>query len=92
MSPTNLSTIDKLDDSILIFNFKEITLLKEITLIIIIAMKGDYRRKICKIEPIVDHDENEVYYGSTTQLLCKRMGTHRGHGKYGMVTVVIVVL
>ena len=85
MSPTNLSTIDKLDDSILIFNFKEITLLKEITLIIIIAMKGDYRRKICKIEPIVDHDENEVYYGSTT-------GTHRGHGKYGMVTVVIVVL
>ncbi len=45
-------------------------------------MKGNYQNgKIYKIEPIVDHDENGAYYGSTTQLLCKRMGTHRGHYK-----------
>jgi hypothetical protein len=41
-------------------------------------MKGDYANgRIYKIEPICEHDENEVYYGSTCQLLCKRMDTHR---------------
>jgi hypothetical protein len=41
-------------------------------------MKGDYANgRIYKIEPICDHEEHEVYYGSTTQLLCKRMGSHR---------------
>ena len=57
-------------------------------------MKGDYQNgKIYKIEPIVDHEENEVYYGSTTQLLCKRMDRHRSgykqwkEGKSRMLTV-----
>ena len=41
-------------------------------------MKGDYANgRIYKIEPICEHDENEVYYGSTCQLLCKRMDKHR---------------
>jgi hypothetical protein len=41
-------------------------------------MKGDYAKgRIYKIEPICEHDENEVYYGSTCQLLCKRMDSHR---------------
>ena len=41
-------------------------------------MKGDYANgRIYKIEPICEHDENEVYYGSTCQLLCKRMDSHR---------------
>ena len=41
-------------------------------------MKGDYANgRIYKIEPICEHDENEVYYGSTCQILCKRMDTHR---------------
>ena len=41
-------------------------------------MKGDYANgRIYKIEPICEHDENEVYYGSTCQLLCKRMDFHR---------------
>jgi len=41
-------------------------------------MKGDYANgRIYKIEPICEHDENEVYYGSTCQLLCKRMDGHR---------------
>ena len=41
-------------------------------------MKGDYSNgRIYKIEPICEHDENEVYYGSTCQLLCKRMDSHR---------------
>ena len=36
-------------------------------------MKGNYANgRIYKIEPICEHDENEVYYGSTCQLLCKR--------------------
>lgn len=34
--------------------------------------------KIYKIMPIVEHDEGDVYYGSTTkQYLCQRMDTHR---------------
>jgi hypothetical protein len=38
--------------------------------------------KIYKIEPICDHDENEVYIGSTTKrLLCQRMDTHRADYK-----------
>ena len=45
-------------------------------------MKGDYANgRIYKIEPICEHDENEVYYGSTCQLLCKRMDGHRGDYK-----------
>ena len=41
-------------------------------------MKGDYANgRIYKIEPICEHDENEVYYGSTCQILCKRMDRHR---------------
>ena len=46
-------------------------------------MKGDYANgRIYKIEPICEHDENEVYYGSTCQLLCKRMNKHRSDYKY----------
>jgi ribosome-interacting GTPase 1 len=38
--------------------------------------------KIYKIEPICDHDENEIYIGSTTKdMLCQRMATHRMHYK-----------
>ena len=45
-------------------------------------MKGDYANgRIYKIEPICEHDENEVYYGSTCQILCKRMDGHRGDYK-----------
>ena len=34
--------------------------------------------KIYKIEPIVKHEEHEIYIGSTTKkLLCQRMATHR---------------
>ena len=34
--------------------------------------------KIYKIEPIVEHEEEEIYIGSTTkQYLSQRMGTHR---------------
>ena len=41
-------------------------------------MKGDYANgRIYKIEPICDHEENEVYFGSTCQILCKRMDIHR---------------
>ena len=41
-------------------------------------MKGDYANgRIYKIEPVCEHDENEVYYGSTCQILCKRMDGHR---------------
>ena len=43
-------------------------------------MKGDYANgRIYKIEPICEHDENEVYYGSTCQILCKRMDGHRNN-------------
>jgi hypothetical protein len=35
--------------------------------------------KIYKIEPLIDHDEGDIYIGSTTKnLLCQRMETHRG--------------
>ena len=45
-------------------------------------MKGDYANgRIYKIEPICEHDENEVYYGSTCQILCKRMDSHRSNYK-----------
>jgi len=45
-------------------------------------MKGDYANgRIYKIEPICEHDKNEVYYGSTCQLLCKRMDKHRSDYK-----------
>ncbi len=38
--------------------------------------------KIYKIEPICDHEENEIYIGSTTKdKLCQRMATHRVHYK-----------
>ena len=38
--------------------------------------------KIYKIEPIVDHDEGEIYIGSTTKLyLCQRMDEHRSKYK-----------
>jgi hypothetical protein len=41
-------------------------------------MKGDYSNgRIYKIEPIIEHEKHEVYYGSTTSLLCKRMDLHR---------------
>ncbi len=34
--------------------------------------------KIYKIEPIVEHEEHEIYIGSTTKrLLCQRMAAHR---------------
>ena len=34
--------------------------------------------KIYKIEPIVEHEEHEIYIGSTTKdKLCQRMATHR---------------
>ena len=35
--------------------------------------------KIYKIEPICDHDEGDIYIGSTTkQYLCQRMNKHKG--------------
>ena len=38
--------------------------------------------KIYKIEPICDHDEGEVYIGSTTKdYLSQRMDTHRADYK-----------
>ena len=38
----------------------------------------DYSKsKIYKIYPICDHDEGDVYFGSTTQALSKRMVAHR---------------
>ena len=41
--------------------------------------KKDYSQgKIYKIEPTVEHDEGDIYIGSTTnRLLCQRMGKHR---------------
>lgn len=45
----------------------------------------DYSQgKIYKIQPIVDHEENEIYIGSTTvQYLCIRMGQHkRGYNSW----------
>ena len=38
--------------------------------------------KIYKIEPICNHDEGDIYFGSTTkQYLSQRMDTHRGDYK-----------
>ena len=38
--------------------------------------------KIYKIEPICDHDEGEIYIGSTTkQYLCQRIDKHRSDYK-----------
>ena len=38
--------------------------------------------KIYKIEPICDHDEGDIYIGSTTKLyLCQRMDEHRSKYK-----------
>ena len=55
-------------------------------------MRGDYSNgRIYFIEPICEHEDNEFYYGSTIQILCKRMDKHRrdfknwkdgNHGKY----------
>ena len=45
-------------------------------------MKGDYSNgRIYFVEPICDHEDNEVYYGSTVQILCKRMDKHRSDYK-----------
>ena len=39
--------------------------------------------KIYKIEPICEHDEGDIYIGSTTkEKLCQRMTTHRSSYKY----------
>ena len=41
-------------------------------------MKNYNNSKIYKIEPICDHDEWDIYIGSTTkQYLCQRMDEHR---------------
>ena len=41
-------------------------------------MRGDYSNgRIYFIEPICEHEDNEYYYGSTIQKLCKRMDKHR---------------
>ena len=56
--------------------------------------KKDYSLgKIYKIQPICEHDENEIYIGSTCQpLLSQRMAKHRANykdwknGKYHFVT------
>ncbi len=44
------------------------------------AKNRDYSRgKIYKVEPIVDHEKNEIYIGSTTkEYLSQRMATHKG--------------
>ena len=45
-------------------------------------MRGDYSNgRIYFIEPICDHEDNEFYYGSTLQKLCKRMDKHRSSYK-----------
>ena len=45
-------------------------------------MRGDYSNgRIYFVEPICEHEDNEVYYGSTLQKLCKRMDFHRGSYK-----------
>ena len=45
-------------------------------------MRGDYSNgRIYFIEPICDHEDNEFYYGSTIQKLCKRMDVHRSNYK-----------
>ena len=48
-------------------------------------MRGDYSNgRIYFIEPICDHEDNEFYYGSTLQKLCKRMDKHRSSYKSWM--------
>ena len=44
---------------------------------------SDYSKaKIYKIEPICDHEEDEIYIGSTTKsTLAQRMTTHRSNYK-----------
>jgi len=45
-------------------------------------MRGDYSNgRIYFIEPICEHEDNEFYFGSTLQKLCKRMDFHRGSYK-----------
>ena len=45
-------------------------------------MRGDYSNgKIYFVEPICEHEDNEFYYGSTIQKLCKRMDKHRSSYK-----------
>ena len=45
-------------------------------------MRGDYSNgRIYFIEPICEHEDNEFYYGSTIQKLCKRMDKHRSSYK-----------
>ena len=55
-------------------------------------MRGDYSNgRIYFVEPICEHEDNEFYYGSTVQILCKRMDKHRRdfkrwkNGKYGKI-------
>ena len=58
-------------------------------------MKGNYSNgKIYKILPMVeDANDNDIYYGSTVQLLCKRMDAHRSkykawkNGKHHKISV-----
>ena len=48
-------------------------------------MRGDYiNGRIYFVEPICEHEDNEVYYGSTLQKLCKRMDKHRSSYKSWM--------
>ena len=36
--------------------------------------------KVYKIEPLTEHEDNEIYIGSTTKkYLCQRLSTHRGY-------------
>jgi hypothetical protein len=45
---------------------------------IVVLMVNYGNGKIYKIEPICEHDEGEVYIGSTAkEYLCQRMDTHR---------------
>ena len=55
-------------------------------------MRGDYSNgRIYFIEPICEHEDNEFYYGSTIQKLCKRIDKHRHDfkrwkdGKFGKI-------
>ena len=44
-------------------------------------MKNDEKYQRGKIYKIVDNGYNLIYYGSTINLLCQRIGTHRGNYK-----------
>lgn len=56
------------------------------------AIKSKANYKNGKIYSIRSHQTNKVYYGSTAQLLCKRIAAHRANyklyidGKYHYVT------